>query len=161
MAHYKVSKSATTGWWTWSCGSLGGSEATKDLAQAAAGKACGGVAVITPPTYNATYGGGLLVQFQVNNLDNILQTYITPVPISEDCFDYFFGYDFTLGVTDFDMAFTILNIWGIYIGGTTEAEIKTIYNLTDPQFAQLIAKDYIDLDITIDGSNNYTWIFPV
>jgi hypothetical protein len=41
-----------------------------------------------------------------------------------------------------------------------KSELKTLYNLTELQFQKLITKDYINVQISIDDFNNFTWVFP-
>lgn len=165
MAKYTVSQSSTTGWWNWSCkdGSGSGSSSTKREAKKAGKAACGLANVdIDPPFFDTEVVQGALSNFTVNDLDGNSVNF--PVnDISEEEFNFFFGFvceEEDNDISEAQKAKTILRIWGIYRGGNTVSEIQMQHDLSPSDFNKLIAKDYINLEITIEDNEEIIWDFP-
>lgn len=165
--NYEIYPSEIVGFWAWSCedGSNGGYARSKKEAKRAAKQNCTGIdCILTPPKADATFIDGYLNTFTVANLDGQSITF-TFTEISEEMFIFLFGLTCELppypSLDEVERLITIFKIWGIYLkGGTMKSELKTLYNLTELQFQKLITKDYINVQISIDDFNNFTWVFP-
>lgn len=161
--NYTVSKSSTTGWWTWACndGSNGGESSTKRGAKAAGAAACGSSYSVKPPSVGAQIDKGQLASMEVKNLDNQKVTFQSS-EISEEAFMYFCGLTCfePVKVSKAEKAITILKIWGLYRGGTDEKSIRKLHFLDEAQFDQLIARQYLGLKIVIEDDNTIQWFFP-
>lgn len=164
--NYKVTKSKTVGMWKWTCknNSNSGYARTKKDAKHDGAQNCNGSITLTPPNYDAIFTDGVLDNFSVKNLDEVIQTFPSNV-LGDDMFDFFFGLTCEPSpypsLDEAERLITIFKIWGIYLkGGTTKNELKVLYNLTEPEFQKLIIKDYIDVEIFIDDFDNFSWDFP-
>ena len=161
--NYTIDQSATTGFWYWQCkdGSSEGYACTKSEAKAAAQSACSAGYVITPPKVDATVISGYLATFSAKDLNNQINTFSVG-EISENSFCGFFGLDCFENSQSSDVlkATTILKIWGIYRGGITSTQIKTLHYLNNTEFNKLIARQYFGLEITINDNGTISWSFP-
>ena len=162
---YKLRKSSATGWWGWECkdGSASGWELTKSDARAAAKAACGGDeanANYQDPTataYGARYELGVYSGMLVQTLDNE-DVFVDAADVSEAAALYIYGGTATPTLTAEMIVAAQLQEWGIYLGGTTRADIMSNHNLTDLQFGMIAAGDvedgYVDIE---EGSIDYAW----
>lgn len=125
--NYTLDRSRANGQWAWQCtdGSTGGTASSKSGARAEAKKACGDSVRITPPIVDGEFRDGRLIEFAAFNLDEERVRYKT-TQINEDAFLFFYGVDCLQlePLTDVEKATTILTIWGIFRGGTTEPILK-------------------------------------
>lgn len=159
--HYSITHSNTTDWWVWECkdGSAHGTAPSRAEARRLARENCTGECLITPPAVDFEVVNGYLVDFQTLSLDD-RNLYFTSGEISEDVFNYLFGFDVDCeNLRDADIVAAMLKIWGVYNGGRSMKSLMANHNLTSEQFAALSKKSWKTIELEIDEKNNYSWIF--
>jgi hypothetical protein len=158
---YDLKRSRTTGSWEWQCkdGSTGGSSTSKEIAKSQATKACGKGFVIAPPLVDIVAYRGYLSHFTVFNLDGN-PTIFSTGEISECEFSFYFGFPCskTEVISDERKAIVILKILGVYRGGQTVLQIKTLHNLTDQNFSKLIKKEFDNGTLTVEDNGTLKWV---
>lgn len=159
--HYSITHSNTTDWWVWECkdGSAHGTAPSRAEARGLARDNCTGECLITPPAVDFEVVNGYLVDFQTLSLDD-RKLYFTSGEISEDVFNYLFGFDVDCeNLRDADIVAAMLKNWGAYNGGRSMKSLMANHNLTSEQFAALSKKSWKTIELEIDEKNNYSWIF--
>ncbi len=162
---FKLNKSDATGWWGWECkdGSASGWAATKAEAKDAARDACGGSSLnanYTEPgssVYGTQYELGVYSGVLVQTLENEDVLYDAS-EIRESAANYLFdGSTTDLTLTDAEIVAAQLQAWGIYLGGTTQAQLSSNHNLTAAQFQRIVDQDFDTGYVTVEGGALYVW----
>ena len=159
--HYSLTHSYTTNWWIWKCkdGSAHGTAPSRAEARRLAREHCTSGCVITPPAVDFEVEHGYLVDFRSLSLDD-KELHFTSVEISEDVFNYLFGFDVDREeVRDADIVAATLKIWGVYNGGRSMRSLMANHNLTSEQFVALARKSWTTIELEIDEENSYSWDF--
>ena len=119
-----------------------------------------GETLIGPPDIDAQVENGQLVEFSIKNLSGIEHLFTT-TDIDQNAALWIFGmncFDPDLS-EDWELVKALLKVWGLYIGGSTETEIKSQHNLCDDDITLLAHRNWNCIEFICDQAGVYHWNF--
>lgn len=162
----KITRSSSTGWWTWTAGSCSGWANTKREARRQAREAISSGncdCTIIPPN------GGVVVNNSLNgessvvyfpNVDGTMMEYSFD-EINENTAMWLLGSCNYIeeDSTPAERVVALLKVWGIYRGGLEMSDILLNHQLQEENFLILASKEWNYIIINIDNNENISWTF--